>query len=137
MQVFDCSQDIESFTERKYPSKRWYMRMFLREFVGDAVVFLIFSDNIPRARKFMSVFRQKIEYVVIDEPNYIAALHLMSLCNHHILSSSSFGFWGLQQFNSFLVFVHLFGNIFFLQTQYPDLKTTSKQFRIEVVIIFL
>ena len=33
-----------------------------------------------------------LEYLVIDE-NSVVALHLISLCKHHVITSSTYSFW--------------------------------------------
>lgn len=56
----------------------------------------IFSDDINTAK---SIFKQldipnKIEFVSVKEPNPHDELQLISLCQHHIISNSTFSWWG-------------------------------------------
>lgn len=56
--------------------------------------FYIFSDDIPWVRQHLN-----IDYPCHYVENNLAAdsycdMHLMSLCRHHIIANSSFGWWG-------------------------------------------
>lgn len=53
--------------------------------------FLIFSDNIPYAKKILRKFNRPHAY--IEGNHYQEDFYLLSLCSHQILSSSTFGWW--------------------------------------------
>jgi len=53
--------------------------------------FFVFSDDIAWAK---NVFSQKNNVSFIEGFEDYEDLHLMSKCNHHILSNSTFSWWG-------------------------------------------
>ncbi len=93
--------------ERTHASLNWYQRLFKNEFDATRTMFLVFSDNVPRATKFMDLFKKnltlKLQFTIVDEPNYAAAMHAISLCKHHVLSSSTFSFWCTYNFSFSLI----------------------------------
>lgn len=55
---------------------------------------LVFSDNIERSKYFIEELGYpKQKFVLVDEDPYIA-VHMMSMCDMHILSNSTLSFWG-------------------------------------------
>lgn len=55
---------------------------------------LVFSDDIEKSKDFVSELEyNKQKFVFIDEDPYIA-VHMMSMCDMHILSNSTLSFWG-------------------------------------------
>lgn len=63
---------------------------FIKQNLKDNYKFLIFSDDIQWCRKN---FKQKNIIFIEDNYDYID-LWMMSMCNHNIISSSSFSWWG-------------------------------------------
>lgn len=58
---------------------------------AETLNFFIFSDDIVWAK---NVFSQKNNIAFIEGLEDYEDLHLMSKCNHHILSNSTFSWWG-------------------------------------------
>lgn len=55
---------------------------------------LVFSDDIEKSKMFVEELGYpKQKFVFIDEDPYIA-VHMMSMCDKHILSNSTLSFWG-------------------------------------------
>jgi hypothetical protein len=64
--------------------------------IGDVDVYMIFSDDIGWCLdNFLNdeYFSSKTLFFVIDEKDYVE-LYLMSMCDHNIISNSSFSWWG-------------------------------------------
>jgi len=59
--------------------------------LGDSLIYLIFSDDIPWCKKNFDFIPNKI--FVNDLEDY-EEIYLMSLCNNNIIANSSFGWWG-------------------------------------------
>ncbi len=59
---------------------------------GDAT-FFVFSDDIQWARDNLNFGTQKVYYVSDFSNQEWNDIYLMSMCNHHILSNSSFSWW--------------------------------------------
>ena len=54
----------------------------------------MFSDNLESAKNFVNKLGfPKEKFVYIDEDPYIA-VHMMGMCDKHILSNSTLSFWG-------------------------------------------
>lgn len=57
------------------------------------LVFFIFSDDINWARENI-IKNENSVYVSGPDIAYYEEIHLMSLCDHHIIANSSFSWWG-------------------------------------------
>jgi hypothetical protein len=66
-----------------------YIQESLNHFNDDEYTFLIFSDDISWCKQ---VFPEGV--IFIEGNNAFEDLCLMSLCNHNIISNSSFSWWG-------------------------------------------
>ena len=82
-----------SMSMRDMPSHMYY-ETAISSFDRSRVRFLVFADDIGRARYILSML-QRYGYKVhfIDE-NVVMSLLLMSMCTHHIMTSSTLSFWG-------------------------------------------
>jgi hypothetical protein len=78
---------------RDLPSNAYY-EAAISSFDRTKVRFLVFSDDLTRARYILFML-QRYGYKVhfIDE-NVVMSLLLMSMCRHHIMTSSTLSFWG-------------------------------------------
>jgi hypothetical protein len=65
-----------------------YIQAALKQFSDDQYTFLIFSDDIEWCKQ---VFPDGV--VFIEGNNQYKDLCLMSLCNHNIISNSSYSWW--------------------------------------------
>mmetsp|Transcript_19541 Transcript_19541/g.58235 ORF Transcript_19541/g.58235 Transcript_19541/m.58235 type:complete len:267 (-) Transcript_19541:1601-2401(-) len=78
--------------DRKFPPK-----VFMQDAIsslGRDKVYLIFADDPTRARAELApVEAAGFTLVFIDE-NSVMSLKLMSMCQHHVLTSSTLSFWG-------------------------------------------
>lgn len=78
-------------------SARYYLAAI--EYVKNAVnrpIFLFFSDDVIWVRNTLLPLIGKINYAIISDatiPQYID-MYNMSICEHHILSNSTFSWWG-------------------------------------------
>ena len=85
--------DYVTFPNREHPAVlngKWYidaMNEFRRNYVKP--VFLIFTDDLPYATELFSEFPD----VVISNFDMSIDFSIMSLCDHGILSASSFSWW--------------------------------------------
>jgi len=69
----------------------YYLRAKLYiENILDKPHFVIFSDDIGYCRKLLNVAALYVDESITDAES----MHLMSLCNHHIISNSTFSWWG-------------------------------------------
>lgn len=57
-------------------------------------VYFVFSNNIPQARIDLESFNLNINFIFVTDQIDYMDLWLMSLCKHHILSYSTFCWWG-------------------------------------------
>ena len=82
-------------SDRRFPPLGFYDHVFGEVFRGRHVRYLVFSDDVVRAHRFLrqQALKHGIEYEVIDE-NVVVSTHVMSLCQHHVLTSSTLSFWG-------------------------------------------
>ncbi len=60
----------------------------------DTPIFLVFSNRIDIAKKMLGEKKKFIYVDVNDRMNGLGDLYLMSICKHHILSNSTFSWWG-------------------------------------------
>eukprot|EP00042_Codosiga_hollandica_P028011 m.144202 g.144202 ORF g.144202 m.144202 type:complete len:415 (-) comp52656_c0_seq21:42-1286(-) len=103
---------------RTFPQLSWFRHVITTRFDSSRTkyVFLVFSDNVELAREvcvqpsfahsgihltqsfFLSQALKPLQengaHITIIEENIVATLHLMSICKHHILTSSTIAFWG-------------------------------------------
>lgn len=56
--------------------------------------FFIFSDNIEWAKKNISLYNLKVEYISHNISNAHEDIRLMKACKHNIIANSSFSWWG-------------------------------------------
>jgi hypothetical protein len=71
------------------PSYFLRAKRHIEKFV-DAPVYIVFSEDISYCREFMG----KDSIYVDESVSDIDSLHLMQLCRHHIISNSTFSWWG-------------------------------------------
>ena len=84
------------YSSGRHPLDAWYIHVMTTQFVGKNVTFLLFTDNIARLESILSDAAESIKdlhYVIIDE-DFASSMLLMTLCQHHVIGTSSFGFWG-------------------------------------------
>ncbi|PCI94987.1 hypothetical protein COB11_03155 [Candidatus Aerophobetes bacterium] len=56
-------------------------------------LFVIFSNDIKRAKIYFSRFRVKYNILFIENSPHLDDFYLMSLCKHNIIANSSFSWW--------------------------------------------
>ena len=56
-------------------------------------IFFVFSDDISWCRENLSISESECHYVSGDNEDATTDLFMMSLCNHNIISNSSFSWW--------------------------------------------
>jgi hypothetical protein len=79
---------------RGYPSLKWFAHVMTKILDPARVVFVIFSDNIPSAKKMLDAIpHADLQYQVVDE-DFATTLLVMSRCKHHVSTVSSYSFWG-------------------------------------------
>ncbi len=71
------------------PCEPSYYQAATSIFPSEKYVFLIFSDDLPWCQQ---VFGDQVHYV--QGGTAVQDMHLMSLCDHHIIANSSFSWWG-------------------------------------------
>jgi hypothetical protein len=62
-----------------------------------SVIFLVFSEDYHAIEPLFAnchIRNSAFRYVMIDE-DFATSLALMTLCDHHFVSDSTFSFWGL------------------------------------------
>lgn len=67
-----------------------YFKKSVSHFDLSKFTFLVFSDDIPWCQKFFL----GPEFNFVHEQDPVISLRIMNLCDHYILSSSTFGWWG-------------------------------------------
>ena len=86
----------ELLLARKSASASWYLHLMETEFDPAKVVFLVFSED---SRVVMPLFANaqarnpSLRFVMVDE-DFATSLALMSMCQHHVVTDSTFRFWG-------------------------------------------
>jgi hypothetical protein len=68
-----------------------YYKNAMDTFPDDAF-FVIFSDNVERTKKTLKGYKKKMLF--IENQPYYLDFFLMTLCDHTIISNSSFSWWG-------------------------------------------
>jgi len=82
----------QDFMPPVFLPKEWVNKILKNE--GQDHKVLVFTDNIERGKKYISELEfPKEKFVFIDEDPYIT-IHMMGMCDKHILSSSTLSFWG-------------------------------------------
>ena len=71
------------------PCEPSYYQLATSKFSLDNHIYLVFSDDIPWCQK---IFGDQVHYV--QGGSAVQDMHLMSLCDHHIVANSSFSWWG-------------------------------------------
>ena len=85
------SNDYEN-ERRKFPRYgRAYYREALEQLGHDGPV-LVFSDRVDRARRFLDGFPADLHYE--GGLGALATLHLIGRCGAHVLTNSTFAWWG-------------------------------------------
>ena len=98
-----CSLHVRKGKDFEEIARRWNPEFILKKGYYDKAInfiknkvelFLVFSDNIPYCKKlFTNENYPNIKFVFIRERDYID-IWIISLCNHHITSNSTFSWWG-------------------------------------------
>ena len=78
---------------RGMPSLDWYKHVLTTEFDPAKVTYLVVSDHLPRAMEIMASFDAPLNFIGVEE-DFVSALALMSLCEHHVGTTSTYSFWG-------------------------------------------
>jgi hypothetical protein len=84
------------YKNRVLPTLGWYARVIEREFKPSNVVYLVFAENMNLTASLMSYLETRmpsLSYLLINEDAALS-LALMSMCKHHVVGASEFGFWG-------------------------------------------
>ena len=90
---FSAEPAKSMLSERDMPTRMFYEKAF-KSFDRARVQYLVFSDDLARARDmFAPLIHYGFKIVFVDE-NVVVSIRLMSLCTHHILTSSTLSFWG-------------------------------------------
>ncbi len=93
LKIFDKPTVSIHIRRGDYLQCGWFPGMeFYKEAIkafGDSFLFVVFSDD-PDWCKANLPIKNNI-YILEDE---VTSIHLMSLCDHHIISNSSFSWWG-------------------------------------------
>ncbi len=91
----DYVTEIETFISIGVCSLEYYEKgiAHMNAHVPDRHYF-VFSDDIPWAKEHLPL-QNNVSYISSAElPNAAENIHLMSLCQHHIIANSSFSWWG-------------------------------------------
>lgn len=99
----NCSIHVRKGKDYEEIARRWNPEFILKKgyydkainFIKDKVeLFLVFSDNIPYCKSlFTNENYPDINFIFIRERDFID-MWVISLCNHHITSNSTFSWWG-------------------------------------------
>ena len=80
-----------------FPKRAWYTRVMLEQFSPENVIYLLFSDDTRAMTKLINRIpasvKKTMQYHVVDE-DFAHSMLLMSMCQHHIGTASTFSFWG-------------------------------------------
>eukprot|EP00045_Choanoeca_perplexa_P001230 m.18468 g.18468 ORF g.18468 m.18468 type:complete len:410 (+) comp10813_c0_seq1:86-1315(+) len=90
-------EDPNALAARPSPEMNYYVHAMAR-LLGDIPAptrYLIFADDVDKAEELLTNAPElSMLDMVIIPVNVIGALHLMTLCQHHVLATSSLSFWG-------------------------------------------
>ncbi|EDQ92207.1 uncharacterized protein MONBRDRAFT_6001 [Monosiga brevicollis MX1] len=84
--------DPDALAQRRLPPSAFYRHVFKQRFSRRTTIYLVFSDNPQEATWRLRAFRG-IKFRVVDA-NAITSLVLMTMCHHHVLTTSTLSFWG-------------------------------------------
>jgi hypothetical protein len=82
--------------DRRLPPGDFYADIFGDVLGTSNKLYLVFSDNPPKARQVMQGYESRfpgLRWELIDE-NVLTSIHIMARCKHHVLTSSTLSFWG-------------------------------------------
>lgn len=79
--------------ERAFPPESFFVRAFKQKFFT-AKRFIIFSDDICKAKEFVKQVSPSLPVVFVEGENAVTSLYMMSRCKHHVLNSSTLSLWG-------------------------------------------
>lgn len=85
-----------AFGARQAPPISWYVNVMLREFDVSRSVFYLFTDNAPMLERVVQCLKKESPGLVLRviQEDFATELAIMSLCKHHVITMSTFGFWG-------------------------------------------
>ena len=92
--------DFEAGSSFKFPGVNWYKDIMTKQFDPAKHIFVIFADNVPKMeREYLMPVREVIgsgslHYHIVEE-DFANSMLLMSLCKHHVGTSSTYSFWGI------------------------------------------
>ena len=89
--------DAELLSTRRQPSDVWYLRVIERYFDPSKHVFLFFTEDAAKLTPLideLTTLYSAFSCIVVDE-NFALSMALMSMCKHHVVSTSMFSFWGM------------------------------------------
>lgn len=78
-----------------FPTHAWYRHVIENLLDPDRMVFLIFAEDTSALSLFteLAASRPQLRFHLIEE-DFATSLLLMSMCTHHVVTVSTFGFWG-------------------------------------------
>jgi hypothetical protein len=91
---YAAEPDVGSLRWRSFPTNSWFEHVMSTQFFPSITVFLVFSDNMPKARELLKPLIQRGLNIEFIDENIITSMYIMSQCRHHILTSSTASFWG-------------------------------------------
>lgn len=62
--------------------------------VVESPVFFVFSDELKWVRENIDLGGVKVHYMDFNYPNYMEDMRLMTYCKNHIITNSTFSWWG-------------------------------------------
>ena len=84
---------------RQHPSLAWYFHVMEKMFTPKDVTFVIFAENATTILPHFVKAQQRnpdFQYRIVDDENFAVTMAFMTLCDHHVVTSSTFGFWGMS-----------------------------------------
>ena len=93
--AYDKEPEPKAFT-RPYPSPAWHAHIVQEKLGSNHSHILFFTDNPTKAKSHIDAIVNLVpdlsyELIDLDMPS---SLFLMTQCDHHMLTASTFGFWG-------------------------------------------
>jgi predicted transposase YdaD len=88
----------DGLSRRGHASASWYLHLMEKEFDPAKVVYFVFSEDSRIVQPMFMNMRARnpaMQFVIIDE-DFATSLAVMTMCKHHIMSFSTFSFWGMQ-----------------------------------------
>ena len=80
------------FTSNNHLAKPTWYKLAVSQFADSDSYFLIFTDNAKHVRDLLPKLHISNYHIV--EEDFANSLLLMTLCQHHIVVPSMFGYWG-------------------------------------------